>query len=135
MAKLYTIALIIFLASAAPATAGAAEIYISPPLGSHYKGENFEVNLLVNSDVAINAVSVVLNFPTQNLKVLDVSKKNSDLNFWVEEPSFSNTGTLGNIRLEGVILNPGFTGTGGRIVSVTFQAVGEGRPSINVSQS
>lgn len=127
--------LILLLSGIVPITARAATLYLSPSSDSYYKGKNFEVHILVSSDAAINAVSGVLNFPTRYLKVIEISKKNSILNFWVEEPSFSNAGELGNIRFEGVVLNPGFTGTGGTIADVIFRADSAGSADISFTQS
>lgn len=135
MVKLYTIALAFVLTGAATTANAATTFYLSPASGSYHKGENFEIGVLVDADSAINAVSGVINFPTQRLKVLDISKKNSIINFWVGEPSFSNAGELGNIRFEGVILNPGFTGTRGRVATVVFRAVSEGRSNVDITQS
>jgi len=138
MAKPYIIILIFFLMSVAfvtlPLTAEAATLYLSPSSGSHYKGENFKINILVSSDIAINGVSGVLDFPTQYIKVVSIDKGNSVLNFWVEEPSFSNASALGNIRFEGVALNPGFMGNGQNIATITFRADWQGTADLNFSQ-
>lgn len=137
MTKRYGVILTFLLAAsfAVPLTGEAATLYLSPSSGNYYKGENFQTRILVNSDVAINAVSGVLNFPTRYVKIISVDKKNSILNFWIEEPSFSNAGTSGNVRFEGVVLNPGFTGSGGSIATITFRVDDAGAADFNFSQS
>lgn len=140
MAKLHTITLTLLFTGVVLAMpllvfAKTAALYVSPSSGSYHKGENFEVTVLINSDVAINAVSGILSFSTQHLSVVEVSKKNSILNFWVEEPTFSNAGDFGNVRFQGVALNPGFTGSGGNVVTVIFRAHDTGPASIRFTQS
>lgn len=139
MIKRYAVVLMFLLASAVflsvPFAAEAATLHLSPSSGNYYGGENFKVHVLVSSDVTANAISGILNFPTRYIKVVNIDKKDSVLNFWIEEPSFSNSGALGNIRFEGVALNPGFTGSGKNIVTITFRADEQGTADINFYQS
>ncbi|HDY73431.1 MAG TPA: hypothetical protein ENH86_02560 [Candidatus Jorgensenbacteria bacterium] len=107
-------------------TAHGANLYFSPSGGSFYKGENFTIGVFVNTDRATNAISGVLTFPTRYVEAVSVRKSNSIVNLWVQEPSFSNIGDFGNIRFEGVILNPGFTGTRGKILDVVFRVKNNG---------
>jgi len=133
--KFYIILLVTGLWLLATASVQAAYFKISPSSGNYYKGENFEVRILVNSDVAINAVSGVLTFPTKNLGVIEVNKKNSLINLWIREPSFSNAGEFGNVRFEGVILNPGFIGSDGRVLNILFRVKDKGVANVEFVQS
>ncbi|HEY4475378.1 MAG TPA: cohesin domain-containing protein [Candidatus Paceibacterota bacterium] len=135
MGKIYKISLTILFLGIVPMAARAATLYLSPSSGNYYKSGNFEVRILVNSDMSVNAVSGVLNFPTQHLKIVEINKQNSIVNFWVEEPSFSNAGEFGNMRFEGVVLNPGFIGNGGRVASIVFRADSTGTADLNFTQS
>lgn len=98
----------------------AASIYFSPSSGTYQTGRNFTINVNVQSPVALNAASGVITFPTDKLEAIGVSKVASIFNLWVQEPSFSNAGAQGNIRFEGIVLNPGFTGTG-KLIGLTFR--------------
>lgn len=108
------------------ATVHAANLYFSPSGGSFYKGENFTIGIFINTDRATNAISGVLTFPTRYVEAVSVRKGNSIVNLWIQEPSFSNVGSFGNIRFEGVILNPGFTGTRGKLLNIVFRAKNNG---------
>ena len=100
--------------------AQAASLYFSPSAGSYTVGKTFSTAVYVSSaDQAINAVSGVIRFPSDLLEVTSVSKSGSVLTFWVQEPSYSNSN--GEINFEGIVMNPGFTGTGGKIITITFK--------------
>ncbi|MCX6712432.1 MAG: hypothetical protein NT041_01940, partial [Candidatus Vogelbacteria bacterium] len=57
--------------------------------------------------------------------------KGSIVNLWVQEPAFSNTS--GKVSFEGAILNPGFTGGSGRVLSVSFRAKKAGTAILSFS--
>lgn len=105
--------------------ANAATLYLSPATGTYTTGKNFTVSVRVSTNQSMNAADGLINFPTDKVQVIGISKTGSIFNLWVQEPSYSNAGTLGNFRFEGVVLNPGFTGDG-KIMDVTFQVRGEG---------
>jgi hypothetical protein len=110
------------------ANAQSATMYPWPTSGSHKIGETFTVNILVSSpDAAMNAVSGTITFPTDKLEVVGLSKGGSIISLWVQEPSYSNAS--GSVSFEGVVLNPGFQGTGGQIIGVQVRgkSAGEAR--------
>jgi hypothetical protein len=76
----------------------------------------------------MNAASGVISFPTDKLEVVGISRVNSILNLWVQEPFFSNT--KGTINFEGVSLNPGYMGNQGNIMTVTFKTILAGQAEI-----
>ncbi len=105
--------------------ASAASLFISPESGTYSVGENFSVNVVVNStDQAMNAASGALSFPVDKLEVLSLSKAASLFSLWVQEPTFSNAS--GQINFEGIVLNPGFVGAGGRVLTVNFKTKASG---------
>lgn len=105
-----------------PAAAKAANLYFSPSSGTYAQNENFTVSILVNTgEATINAVSGTITFPTEYLGVLALSTVNSLVNLWVQTPSFSNSGAVGNIRFEGILLNPGYSGTQGKILDLVLR--------------
>lgn len=108
--------------------AEAAHFYFSPDKGSYYKNENFKVSVFVHSDISINAAEALINFPTEYLEVAAVNNiiNNSIIDLWVQKPSFSNAGNTGNVRFEGIILNPGYSGPGGKLLEIVFRVKKEG---------
>ena len=125
-------ALLLIIFSILPATAHAANLYFSPSSGSHAVGTTLSVSVYVSSaDQAMNAASGVISFPQDKLGVTSLSKSSSVLNLWVQEPSFSNSN--GTIHFEGIVLNPGFIGATGKIITVNFKIKAAGTALLNFS--
>lgn len=127
MRSLYSKALFIILTFlfGFPFFASAATLSVFPGTGSFEEGKTFSVRVTASSpEEAINAASGALEFPTDKLRVVSISKANSFLTLWVQEPAFSNS--QGTVSYEGVVPNPGFTGVNGSILAVTFKVVGKG---------
>ena len=132
MAKIYKIALIILFLGMLPVAAEAATFYFSPSSGSHAVGTTFSVSIYVSSaDQAMNAASGVISFPQDKLEATSLSKTGSIFTLWVQEPSFSNS--AGTINFEGIVLNPGFTGAAGKIITINFRAKAAGSALVNFS--
>jgi hypothetical protein len=110
----------------------AANLVISPSSVSTKVGKTFSVDVVVNNNIgAINAVSSLISFPKDALQVVSLSKKDSFINLWAEEPAFSNE--KGTVTLEGVALNPGFDKATGKVLTITFKAVQAGNVSVSVT--
>lgn len=123
-------AAILFIFYDSPAEA--ASLYFSPSSGSYAVEKTFSVNVYVSSnDQAINAASGIISFPADKLQVVSLSKSGSIFNLWVQEPSFSNT--LGTAHFEGVVLNPGFQGSSGKIFTISFRAKNKGEAALAFS--
>ena len=104
--------------------------------GSSYAvGQTFSVNVLVSAagGESANAVSAVATFPTDKLRLLSLSKAGSIMSLWTQEPSFSNGN--GTANFEGVILNPGFSGQGGRVITLRFQVLATGLATLSFSNA
>ncbi len=115
----------------------AASFYFSPSSGSYHRNENFTVSVFINAESAVNAVQGTVKFPTKYLDVISVHKVNgvkSIIDLWVESPSFSNATEIGNISFEGIILNPGFTGTKGKLFDIVFRAKEEGVTAVHLTE-
>lgn len=109
----------------------AANIILSPSSVTTKVNKTFSVDVLVsNNKDAINAASAVITFPSDVLSVTSISKSGSFITLWAEEPSFSNTN--GTVNFEGVALNPGFSGSSGKVVTITFKAKQAGNVNILV---
>ncbi|MFH1173286.1 MAG: hypothetical protein V1692_02035 [bacterium] len=112
----------------------AATLYLHPVSGEHGATDAFAVSVYVTSaDQAINAASGVVIFPADKLEVSSVVKSGSIFNLWVQEPSFSNVG--GTVNFEGIVLNPGFTGAGGKIITINFKAKASGIAALSFSSA
>lgn len=112
--------------------AATSSLFLSPSSGQYNIGSEFYVDISVSSpDQAINAASGVISFSADKLQVVSISKENSIFAFWVQEPTFSNTS--GSIGFEGVSLNPGFTGSAGKIISLKLKVTAAGPASVNLS--
>ncbi|HXF44025.1 MAG TPA: cohesin domain-containing protein, partial [Candidatus Paceibacterota bacterium] len=110
----------------------AATLYFSPSSGSHALGQNFSVGVYVSSaDQAMNAVSGVVKFPQDKLKITSVSKTGSIITLWVQEPVFSND--AGTVNFEGIVSNPGFTGSAGKVITLNFSVKAAGAGPLSFS--
>lgn len=124
-----TFILLVALFFAGSQTAEAASLYLSPLSGSYEIGSRFSTSVLVSSsDQSMNAASGVISFPTDKLEITSLTKGGSVFNFWVQEPSFSNV--IGTIDFEGVVLNPGFIGPGGKILTINFRVKSGGSAAV-----
>lgn len=121
-------AVALFIASGTTVFA-VADLSLSPASGTFEAGQTFTVSVnVVNNNQAINAISGALTFPTNLLSVKSVSKDGSIIKLWAEEPSFSNTN--GTIKFEGVVLNPGFFQSKGKVLTIVFTAKASGDASV-----
>lgn len=115
-----------------PISALAATLSFSPSSGSYPVGSTITVGIYTNSNgEAINALSGIVAYSTDLLEVVSVSKNQSIVSLWVQEPSFSNS--AGTVNFEGIVLNPGYTGSSGKILTVTFRIKSAGEPTLSFS--
>lgn len=112
--------------------ANAASLYLSPSSGSYSVGQTATISVYVGSNGAVmNAASGNISFPTDKLQVISISRNGSVMDLWVQEPSFSNS--AGTVSFEGIVLNPGFTGSAGRIINISFRVKSSGSGAITFS--
>lgn len=112
-----------------PILANAATLTFSPQSGTYSAGSAITVNVYVSStDQSMNAVSGEVSFPTKFLSVSSVSKSGSIISLWTVDPTFSNS--AGTVNFEGIVLNPGFTGSNGKVISITFVAKSTGNANV-----
>lgn len=121
---LFLVSCLLFLV---PVAANAATLYFSPSSGSYSAGEQFSVGIYASSaDQAMNAVSGAISFPADKLEIKSISKIGSIISLWVQEPSFFS----GSANFEGIVLNPGYTGSAGKILTLNFRAKSAGSASL-----
>jgi len=132
MVKIYKIILPFFLIGLVPLSALAATLSFSQPADSYAVGSTFSVSIYTgSSDQAMNTAVGVISFPRDKLEVVSLSKTGSIFSMWIKEPSFSNS--AGAISFEGTVLNPGYTGTRGKILTITFKAKTAGLVDLSFS--
>lgn len=113
--------------------ASAATIFATPASTEISIGEDFTIELRVDSaGASFNAAQAAIRFPQETLEVLALDATSSVLNFWLEEPQFSNA--------DGVITFAGGTpyGVSGSAVSVlkvTFRAKGSGSATVTFTEA
>ena len=112
-----------------PQKSNAATLTLAPSVSSITVGNIVSISVKVNTQGKyINNGEAVIQFPTDLLEVVSISKNSSIFSLWVEEPSFSNT--TGRITFNGGVANPGFNGGSGTIASITFKAKKAGSASV-----
>ncbi len=127
---LFLFSIFYFLFSAA--LVEAATLYFSPSSGSFGIGQTFSAAVYVSSeDQTMNAASGVISFPKDKLEITSLSQSGSIFSLWVQEPVFSKS--AGTVQFEGIVLNPGFTGSAGKIISVNFKVKSGGLASLRFS--
>lgn len=115
-----------------PVVASAATLSFSPSSGEYAVGKTLSVSVYVSStDQAMNAASGVISFPNDKLEVTALSKTGSIFTLWVQEPSFSNS--AGTVNFEGIVLNPGFIGSNGKAITITFRTKAAGNTPLTFS--
>ncbi len=103
-----------------PSVTNAASLYFNPSSSEYKIGDSFFVNVVIDSaDKSINALSGSIDFSSDVLEVVSISKTGSIVNFWVQEPNYSNAN--GSVSFEGVVPNPGFIGNVGRVITINFK--------------
>lgn len=110
-----------------PNGAFAATLGISPAGRTINNGDTATYSVVVSSaDQAVNAVSGRVQVPSDIVDLVGVSTSGSIISLWVNNPAIN-----GNVvSFEGVVLNPGYKGGGGTIVTFTVRAKREGTGTI-----
>ncbi|MBI5530974.1 MAG: hypothetical protein HY918_05785 [Candidatus Doudnabacteria bacterium] len=113
-------------------SAKAASLYFSPSTKEVSVGNIVNVQVLINTDNRpINNSQAVINFPTDLLEVVSLSKSGSIFSLWVEEPAFSNQ--AGTVSFNGGLPTPGYAGASGAALTISFRAKASGSASIYFS--
>ncbi len=108
----------------------AATLYFSPSSGAKQVGKTFTVSVYVSSaDQVMNAASGEIDVDSDKLEVVSISKSGSLFSLWAQEPSFS----ADTVRFEGIVLNPGYKGSGGKLISFTLKAKAVGDAQVRLT--
>lgn len=96
--------------------------------------ESVVVPLLVNSKNSfINVIEGRVTFPQDKLQVTNVSKDDSVFSLWVKGPEFSNED--GMIEFIAGRPTPGFMGSEGNIMTISFMAINEGEAELGITNA
>lgn len=107
-----------------------ASLYLSPGTSSYAVEKNFSVNVYAKStEQPFNAVSGSISFPNDKLEVVSISKVDSIVSLWAQEPLFSNA--TGRISFEGIVLNPGYVGSSGKVLGIKFKVKSAGTAAVS----
>lgn len=129
--RIKSVLAILALMSPFYASASGASLHLTASKTTVSPGETFSVSVLVSSETeAMNAASGVLSFPKDKLEATSI-QKGGLFNFWLKEPGYSNQ--LGTANFEGIVLNPGFKGKAGKILTVGFRAKAAGSAQVALS--
>jgi hypothetical protein len=128
---LVLLALSALTAAPTPVQAAGASFYLSPSTGSQVMDSKFTVAIKISTGgQSINAGQGSLTYDKSLIKILSISK-GSVFSLWTEEPTFSAGN--GTIEFGGGVPRPGYTGNGGTVCVVTFQAIKIGTAAVNFS--
>ena len=118
-----------------PSEAQVAAVLRTVPLNDTFTvGDAITVALVVDTKgVSINAVGGNITYSSDNVEIIDISTTDSIINYWVQEPRFSNAS--GTASFSGVVLSPGFTGSAGNIITLSFKAKRAGKTSIDITDA
>jgi hypothetical protein len=110
----------------------AADISPSPSSQIVEEGRSFVVSVeLNNNSTSVNGLTAKMMYPSDLLKAVSISKSGSVVEMWPQEPDIRSE--IGAIPFEGIILNPGFSGSNGLIYKVTFLPLAKGTARVYFS--
>ncbi|MBX4211337.1 MAG: hypothetical protein KW806_00860 [Candidatus Yanofskybacteria bacterium] len=109
-----------------------ASLFIAPTTGRRTVGETFSLVVRVNTGgEPINAAEGSIVFNPAKVEVVSLSKTGSIFGLWTVDPTYSNA--EGTIQFAGGLPSPGYNGSNGLILTITFR--GKSATTINNSTS
>jgi hypothetical protein len=106
-----------------PANIFAASVYFDPHEQDVGTSTPFLVGINIDADQSVNTVSFEILFSPE-LEPVDVSDGNSIINTWIDKPVFDPHTHI--MKFSGLIPG-GYSGKGGRVLTVSVRALGKGR--------
>jgi len=130
--KLFVVISFLFVVFSVAASAEAATgLYFKGPEGLVSAGDEFSVEVRIDSDQALNAYSILFKYPADSLRVLGFNSANSIIDIRRDEPQVLKGGS---IKFAGASLKP-FSGQGGIISIINFKALKSGSVNLNFSEA
>jgi hypothetical protein len=125
--------LVPFSALTRSAFAAGASFYASPSSGNYEVGQVVRVSVLLNTGgQGINAVSGTVTW-SGPLQYSFVSTSGTIITNWTSGGGSGPVGSAGSVFFEGGLPGSGYNGTGGRILTVVFNAVGTGTATVSIN--
>lgn len=113
-----------------PAKAASATLSLSPSSSSVKVGSSVTVTAYINTGGdRINAAEATINYPADLLQYVSNSTGGSIFTFWTSPPSSSSTAT----SFGGGLATPGYEGTRGKIISLSFKAKKQGTANLSIT--
>ena len=107
---------------------------LTPQTEKVYVGETLSATLVLDTpDKPVNVIEARIVFPTDKMEVIGLSKVDSIISLWVDEPAYSNA--TGTITFSGGLPTPGFKGSTGKLLTVTFKVKGAGEALLNIENA
>ena len=108
---------------------------LAPSIGNFYVGDTINLSLSVDAlNQSINSLEGKITFPSDKLEIISLSKADSIIDLWVQEPALpSNQNDF--IAFSGGIPSPGFVGPAGEIFTLSFKVKGQGKAVINIEDA
>ncbi len=126
-------AVFLILAVSVP-SAKAATLSLTSSRAQVTVGETFRVQVTVDAEgKAINNAEGVMHFPQNSVSIVSMDTDGSVFGLWPETPVYSNDG--GTASFNGGVVNPGYSGTGGKVVSFLVKAIKPGNASLYLSEA
>ena len=123
-----TISFVLFLLIFFPALTHGAEFIATSTAQAIHAGDQFEVNILLNTDGEnANAFGGMVTYPTDLLQLKEIRDGNTIVNFWVDMPTSTPSGVLFSGITPG-----GYQGQSGKIMSLIFTAKVVGQGNIGI---
>ena len=132
MTSIFRTILILFILFFTPVFifASSAEVRLYSHKTEVKSGEQFIMDVIVQSESLLNAVEGRLVFPENMLEVLEINDGGSVVNFWAERPHLESGGAL----LFSGITPGGFSGPNNHLLSVLFEAKIPGQAEIRLER-
>lgn len=118
MKKYFFTILLLLLFS--PLSVWGADIYFMPSTSEIINGQNFLVQVLVDSEQEVNAIDAEIFWNVDVLELTSVNQGGSIFDLWVKRPVIDQSGSIR--LLAGATQN--FIGQGGKIVDLLFKVTG-----------
>jgi hypothetical protein len=113
------------LQGAAVRAAAGSTLWLDPASVTIGVGQTFQTSILLNTGgVAIDAIQADLTFPPATLEVTALDYTSGSILAVTLEHGYDNA--AGTVTIIGGIFPPGFTGTAGKVATVTFRAKASG---------
>lgn len=115
-------------------TSTGATLSLLPAASEHAVGHVFSVDVALSTKDPVNVAGVTITYPPDVLQVIEVSKQDSLLSLWIEEPEYKTV--PGSLHFSGgVTRRQGFTGEG-TLATIIFRSkkIGEARVDIADAQ-